>query len=156
MHDQPATRFELLLLAGTAAGCLLGGVAAWRSATYAALAFCALLGLLALWSLTDSLRHGVRDATPFERFEQHLIIYALVVFVGGGLALFFGWEWLRAAPVPWAPGVTASLRLLALGIWLLASLRGVTRLRGKHETPVAYLCRLHATEVRQPLRAREQ
>jgi hypothetical protein len=146
MRPQDATPFDLVMLAGFAGGCLAGAIAAWRSGVYIGVAACLLLGLLAAWSFVESFRQGVRRPTPFERFEQRLLIRALAVFFGGGLALALGWQWLRAAPLPGSRAANAAIGLLAIGVWLLASLAAVRRLRTKHETSAAYKRRVGYVE----------
>lgn len=150
MNNQHATPFGLLLLACFAIGCLLGAVAAWQRGVYLAVIVLALLALLALWSLTGSLRQGVRRATPFERFEQRLLVRAIAIVVGGGLALSLGHLWARTVALPWPPLVSAAITLLAIAAWLIAALLAVTRLRTKHETLGAYKRRVHYVEPTPP------
>lgn len=71
--------------------------------------------------------------TAFERFERRLFGRALLVFVGGGLALACLQAWLFQSP---------ALGLLAVAGWLLASGVAASRLRQRHETAAAYKARI--------------
>jgi hypothetical protein len=99
MNHDTATPFDLLLLAVFAAGCVLAALAAWHSGIYLAVIVCAMLAVLAVWSLIDTLRRGLRRAAPFERFEQRLLVRAIIVVVGGGSVLGLGWQWPPTAPL---------------------------------------------------------
>ena len=146
MDYDTATPFDLLLLAVFAAGCVFAGLAAWYGAVYPAVFVCAIMAILAVWSLIDTLRRGLRRATPFKRFEQRLLVRAISMVVAGGLVLGLGWQWLRTAASPWPP----ALIIFAIAAWLAAALLAVTRLRGKHESLGAYKRRVRYVEPAPP------
>jgi len=142
MAPRPPTFAELAGSLALAAAFCFSTYLAWRAGAYLALLVMVPLALLFVWGVADMLRQGVRQPTPFERFESRRFFGVILLVFGGGAAV---------ALLQWAGYQGAALTVLA--IVLAASLYGASKLRGRGETSAGYKRRVGYREPEQQQQA---
>ena len=137
MNNQKSTLFNAFLDSVFLITCLLAGIVCWLFNIYLGAVIYGVFALLTGWSLTTSLRSGLRSSTAFEEYETRLFVRTVFIFIGGAFGLAFCRDWLASRPI---------LGVGAVAGWLGASLYAASRLRGRHESSGAYKRRIHYPE----------
>lgn len=138
MSPKPSSYAEIVGGFVAVAALCAGMYYSWRHGSYLAVVAMAPLALLFMWGLADMLRHGIRQPTAFERFENRLLARLILMVLVGSLGLvalkMLGYD---------------GLAVILLPMFLVAVLYSAGRLRRRDETSAGYKHRIGYREPEQ-------